>query len=191
MKMKEGPGKVTKTETKSAPKSARSTRKMNPTKNELTPEIREQMVTLLNTRLADSLDMLTQTKQAHWNVKGINFIALHELFDELATILYEHTDSIAERAVMLGGQAYGTARCAAASSTLKEYPLDISYGQEHVQALASQLAAFGQNLRASQDEADEANDQDTVDLFTDISRDVDKYTWFVEAHLQNSDNPVK
>ncbi len=183
MKMKEAATKAaSKLETKSSLRETKPAQKMNPTKNDLAPEVREQMVRLLNARLADSLDMLSQTKQAHWNVKGNDFIALHELFDELAGALYEHTDSIAERAVMLGGQVYGTVRASAANSCLNEYPLEISNSAEHVEALSSSLAAYAKLLRDSLKESDEADDQDTNDLLTQISRDVDKYLWFVEAH---------
>ena len=136
---------------------------MNPTKNDIPANTRGEMVSLLNAILADALDLFSQTKQAHWNVKGANFIALHELFDDVAEAVEGYTDEIAERAVMLGGIAMGTARVAAANSTLKEYPVHITSGAEHVAALSDALAATGKNVRDGIETADKAGDADTVD----------------------------
>ena len=157
---------------------------MNPTKNDIALKTREAMVTLVNARLADAFDLYSQTKQAHWNVKGANFIALHELFDDVASAVLEYVDLIAERAIQLGGTAMGTARLAAKNSTLKEYPHDITQGADHVAALSDALATFGKGVREGIDSADEAGDADTADIFTEVSRGIDKYLWFVEAHLQ-------
>ncbi len=159
---------------------------MHPTKNDLPGKTRERIIELLNARLADAADLYSQAKQAHWNVKGSSFIALHELFDEVAGVVLEFVDLIAERAVQLGGTATGTVRCAAASSSLSEYPLDITGGNEHVNALSSALASFGHLARRAIDLASELGDQGTADLFTEVSRGIDKYTWFVEAHLESS-----
>lgn len=139
---------------------------------------------LLNQQLADSLDLHLQAKQAHWNVKGPNFIALHELFDKVEEALEEYADDIAERAVALGGTAYGTVRMAATRSRLEEYPLEIESGEEHCQALSAALAHFGKSVRAAIDEAGALPDADTADLLTGVSRGVDKLLWQVEAHLQ-------
>jgi starvation-inducible DNA-binding protein len=157
---------------------------MYKTKNDLSKKTRESVVKELNARLADSVDLMMQAKQAHWNVKGPQFIALHELFDKVVESSEEWIDDIAERAVALGGTAYGTIRVAAKRSTLKEYPLDISAGADHVEALSAALAAYGKEIRAAIDATDKVGDADTADLFTGISRDVDKYLWFVEAHGQ-------
>lgn len=157
---------------------------LHPTKNDLPEEVRTKMVALLNARLADALDLETQTKQAHWNVKGANFIALHELFDDIHEDVGGYVDEIAERAVQLGGQVHGTARAAAGASKLPEYPLDISASKEHVAALSSALAAFGKLVRKAIDDSDQAGDADTADLFTGVSRGVDKWLWMVEAHAQ-------
>jgi starvation-inducible DNA-binding protein len=153
------------------------------TRNDLAAGIRTRMVKLLNARLADAIDLNTQVKHAHWNVKGPNFIALHELFDDVAENVEEHVDTIAERATALGGTAHGTLAAVARASTLRAYPENISDGQAHVQALASVLADFGAKVRAGIAEAASTGDADTSDLFTGISRDVDKYLWFLEAHL--------
>jgi starvation-inducible DNA-binding protein len=158
---------------------------MHETKNDLKRETREKMIGLLNSRLADSIDLKSQAKQAHWNVKGMNFIALHELFDEVATEVETFTDTIAERATILGGTAEGTVRVAAEKSTLSQYPMEITDGRDHVDALSTALADFGKKVRANIDEADEAGDMDTADLFTEVSRGIDKLLWFVEAHIQN------
>ena len=138
----------------------------------------------MNQRLADASDLKSQAKQAHWNVKGPNFIALHELFDRVSTEVETHVDEIAERVTTLGGTAMGTVRLAAENSTLSEYPHEISDGTAHVDALSSALADFGKKVRANIDETSEIGDIDTSDLFTEISRNVDKLLWFVEAHNQ-------
>ncbi len=158
---------------------------MHNTKIDINKETREQMVGLLNARLADSIDLKSQAKQAHWNVKGMNFIALHELFDQVATEVEVFTDTIAERATILGGTAEGTVRVSAEKSTLSQYPMEITDGRDHVDALSTALADFGKKVRADIDEADEAGDMDTADLFTEVSRGIDKLLWFVEAHIQN------
>jgi starvation-inducible DNA-binding protein len=154
------------------------------TKNDLSEAIRAKAIELLNARLADCKDLQTQVKQAHWNVKGPNFIALHKLFDEINDDVEEYVDEIAERAVQLGGVAEGTARMVAKKSTLPEYPANIAEGRAHVEALSSALAAFGKVARKAIDDASAFGDQDTADIFTEISRGTDKWLWFVEAHLQ-------
>lgn len=157
---------------------------MHNTKNDLPKETREKMIATLNSRLADASDLKSQAKQAHWNVKGMSFIALHELFDQVATQAEGYTDLIAERVTILGGTALGTVRVAASNSTLSEYPLEITDGADHVDALSSALADFGKKVRANIDEADDLGDMDTADLFTEVSRGIDKLLWFVEAHIQ-------
>jgi starvation-inducible DNA-binding protein len=154
------------------------------TKNDLSEAIRVKAVDLLNARLADAIDLQTQTKQAHWNVKGPNFIALHELFDKVNEAVEDYVDDIAERAVQLGGVAEGTARMVAKRSSLSEYPANAVDGRSHVEALSSVLAAFGKAARKAINDADGLGDLDTADLFTEISRGLDKWLWFVEAHLQ-------
>ena len=153
---------------------------------DITPAVREQVIVLLQTRLVDAVDLFTQVKQAHWNVKGPSFIALHELFDKVAETVEEHSDLIAERITALGGRADATARVAAAQSSLAEYPLDIVSDMQHVAAVADRLAAFGKAVRADIDRAAVLNDAGSSDLLTQISRDLDKHLWLVEAHLQAS-----
>jgi starvation-inducible DNA-binding protein len=145
---------------------------------------REKLVELLNARLADAFDLYSQLKQAHWNVKGSDFIQLHELYDEVAETVLEHVDEIAERATALGGLALGTARMAAAASTLEEYPLDAVAGMDTVEAIADRLGAYASTIRESIETALELEDQGTGDLFIEVSRAIDKHLWFVEAHLQ-------
>jgi len=154
-----------------------------PTRNDIPAASRAKIVALLNARLADCIDLQTQCKQAHWNVKGPNFIALHELFDKVNEAVEEYVDTIAERAVQLGGVAMGTARMVARSSSLAEYPHAVE-GREHVEALSNALAAFGKSARAAIDQAEKLNDTVTVDLFTEVSRGTDQWLWFVEAHVQ-------
>lgn len=157
---------------------------MHKTRIDIPEDKRRPLVELLNARLADLVDLQTQLKQAHWNVKGPNFIALHELFDAVTDVVRAHSDTVAERAVILGGIAQGTARVASLGSTLPEYPLDAIDGATHVNAVATVLAAAGKHIRASITRAGELGDADTEDLFTEVSRDLDKQLWFVEAHLQ-------
>ena len=154
------------------------------TKNDIPETTRVKVVELLNGRLAECIDLQTQTKQAHWNVKGRNFIALHELFDKINEEVEDYVDDLAERAVQLGGVAEGTARTAAKRSALAEYPAKAVDGHSHVEALSSALTAFGTAARKGIDQANELSDLDTADLFTEVSRGIDKWLWFVEAHLQ-------
>jgi len=157
---------------------------MYPTKNDIHEKNRVPLVDLLNARLADAIDLQTQCKQAHWNVKGPDFIGLHELFDKLNEDVEAYVDDIAERAVQLGGMAEGTARSVAKRTTLAEYQAKTGAGRDHVEALSSALASFGKSVRQSIAKSDELADADTTDLFTEVSRGVDKWLWFVEAHLQ-------
>ena len=157
---------------------------MHPTRNDLPARSRGRLEKLLNQRLADALDLEAATKQAHWNVKGPNFIALHGLFDQLHDNVEEHVDTIAERITALGGTPLGTIAAVARGSSLAPYPEAISAGPDHVAALADRLADFGRKARAAIASTAKLDDADTADLFTAISRDVDKYLWFLEAHLQ-------
>jgi len=154
------------------------------TKNDLSEDVRTKTIALLNARLADAIDLATQIKQAHWNVKGPSFIALHVLFDKINEDVEDYVDDIAERAVQLGGVAEGTARMAAQRSALDEYPRNTVDGRSHVDALSSVLAVFGKSARLAINTANDFGDLDTADLFTEISRGIDKWLWFVEAHRQ-------
>lgn len=155
-----------------------------PTSIDIPEKKRQEVIDLLNARLADTLDLKTQAKQAHWNVKGKEFFQLHELFDSVATHLEEATDLIAERVTALGGTALGTARIAAAASSLPEYDLDAVKGEEHVKALVQRLSKLATGVRKAIDQAGELGDQGTADLFTQVVREADKDLWFLEAHLQ-------
>src|SRR5215472_1751863 len=137
------------------------------TKNGLSEGTRAKAAELLNARLADCIDLQTQTKQAHWNVKGPSFIALHELFDKVNGAVEDYVDDIAERAVQLGGVAAGTARTAAKRSSLAEYPASAVDGRSHVEALSSALAAFGTAARKAIDEANDLGYLDNDDVFTE------------------------
>ncbi len=160
--------------------------KLYQTENDIPQKERVELIALMNQRLADVVDLQTQIKQAHWNVKGPHFIGLHKLFDEIHEEVESYVDLIAERIVQLGGVALGTARVAAMRSRLEEYPLDIADGAAHVEAVARALSTFGHEARNTISEADELDDADTADLFTEVSRGIDKWLWFVEAHSQAS-----
>lgn len=151
---------------------------------DLDSETRAQVIALLNQQLADTFDLYSQTKQAHWNVKGAQFFQLHELYDKLAAELLDHVDTIAERATALGGTALGTLRMAAKATRLGDYPEDAVASQASVQSLAERFAALATTTRAAIDEADKLGDANTADLFTAVSRSLDKALWFLEAHLQ-------
>lgn len=156
------------------------------TGNDLPLNERTEMNRLMNLRLASAVDLQLQMKQAHWNVKGPCFIGLHQLFDHINEAVVGYVDMIAERIVQLGGVAEGTVRVAASRSQLDEYPLTLADGMAHVNAAASALSVFGAEARATIGKADELNDADTADLFTEVSRGIDKWLWFVEAHAQAS-----
>ncbi len=146
---------------------------------------RQAIVALLNARLADSVDLRSQVKWAHWNVKGMHFIQLHELFDSVAAHLEDQTDTIAERIVTLGGVAIGTVRESAAKSGLNEADLSASDGASQLKWLVHNVAHHANALRQAVNESDDLGDKITTDLFTSVTRELDKDLWFLEAHLQS------
>ncbi|WP_137284377.1 DNA starvation/stationary phase protection protein Dps [Halorussus salinisoli] len=150
----------------------------------LPDETRQAVVGMLNQSLADTTDLMTQSKFAHWNVKGMNFYQLHLLFDEIAETFEDHADVIAERATALGGEATGTVRVAAANSRIPEIPPDVTTGPEYVAALVERVGIHANNLRAEIEAAVEHDDEDTADMYTELSRETDKQLYFLEAHLQ-------
>lgn len=166
--------------------TATTTPRLYPTKNDLPEAGRLEVIALLNQRLADGLDLQAQSKQAHWNVKGPTFIALHKLFDEINEDVAAYVDLIAERIVQLGGIAEGTVGVVEGRSTLLDYPLTLSTGAEHVAALSDALAGFGRTVRLGIEEMNELEDAGSADILTEISRGVDKWLWFVEAHQQGA-----
>jgi starvation-inducible DNA-binding protein len=145
---------------------------------------RAKIIELLDARLADALDLQSHAKQAHWNVRGPAFIALHELFDRVSEAVEGHVDDLAERIAQLGGSVSTTSRAVAKASSLKDYPADAVSGPEHVAALSASLSSFGAKARKAIDVATKAEDAGTADLFTQISRSIDQQLWFVEAHAQ-------
>jgi len=157
---------------------------MHSTRIDLSLKTRARMIELLNARLADAIDLQLQAKQAHWNVKGPQFIALHELFDKLAGEIDGYVDDMAERITALGGTAEGTLQAVAGRSKLDAYPLDIGEGRAHLDALAAAYARYAKAVRKAIGEAGKAGDADTSDLFTGVSRGLDKGLWLLEAHLQ-------
>jgi len=150
---------------------------------DLDADVRSDIIRLVNQQLADLSDLYSQTKQAHWNVKGDQFYSLHLLFDSLAGALAPHIDDVAERVTALGGVAQGTVRMAAAHSRLPEYPNAVD-GRAHLKALAARFADCARSTRGAIQAAQDLGDDGTADLFTQISRDLDKHLWFIEAHLQ-------
>ena len=165
-------------------KTAKPEAKLFPSRNHLPEDTRRTVVGLLNTVVADLLDLYSQTKHAHWNLKGPNFIGLHKLLDELAEKVEDQTDEVAERATALGGVVFGTVRMAAATTQLPDFPADVFFTQKVVVVLADRYSKAGDTVRAGIDKADEAGDKDTADLLTDVSRLLDKSTWLLEAHVQ-------
>ncbi len=159
---------------------------MHSTKNDLPELKRIPLVVLLNQGLAELIDLQLQAKQAHWNVKGPNFIALHDLFDAVAADATVFADSVAERITALGGQAEGTINVVGRRTTLPAYPVEIVAGRDHVDALSTSMAVVGKSIRDSIGRAVELDDADTADLFTEVSRGLDKKLWFVESHLHGN-----
>ena len=154
------------------------------TKNDIASASRKKLNLLLGQLLADAIDLHSQAKQAHWNVKGENFIVLHELFDSVAGEISSSVDTIAERIMQLGGSAQGTVRVAAKKSRLAEYPLDLSDSQKHVDSLSDAISFFNKHARKSIDESSALGDAVTADILTGIVRGLDKQLWFVESHLK-------
>ncbi len=159
---------------------------MFPTKNDLSESTRTRINEILNARLLDVLHLGIHAKDAHWNVKGPHFLQLHELFDKVAGQSQEDADEIAERVAALGGKIRASAQLIATASKLAPYPENISSGQEHVTALSNSLATVAREVRKSIKESADLGDDDTADLLTGISRELDKNLWFVEAHLHAS-----
>jgi starvation-inducible DNA-binding protein len=157
---------------------------LHETSVDMPQELRERMISLCNQQLANTTDLYNQTKQAHWNVKGIHFEQLHVLFDKMADAIFEYGDTIAERAVALGGTALGTTRMAASSSELPEFPENVFEGTAMLKVVVERWAQYAAGVRAAANLADEEGDLDTSDLFVEISRVADKMLWFAEAHLQ-------
>jgi starvation-inducible DNA-binding protein len=157
---------------------------MYETRNDLAEPARKGIIQLLNDRLASAIDLQLQAKHAHWNVKGPNFVGLHELFDRVAAAASEYVDLIAERGVALGGVAEGTLQTVSSRSTLPEYVVKGGEWTAHVEGMRTALATFGSSARRAIDEATGLEDADTADLFTEVSRGVDKLLWMVEAHVQ-------
>jgi len=153
-------------------------------RHDMQPEIRAQMIELLNRQLADTFDLYSLTKQAHWNVKGEEFFQLHELYDELAETVLGFVDIIAERATALGGPATGTVRMAAGATRLNDLPPTFLGSMESVELLADCYAKLARTSREAIHQAEEAQDMDTSDLFIDVSRELDKALWFLESHLE-------
>ena len=157
------------------------------TKNDLKSNTKTTSIALLNARLAEAIDLALITKQAHWNVKGPQFIAVHEMLDMFRKEVDVHVDTIAERAVQLGGTAFGTVQDVGKATTLKPYPTDIHKTKDHLAALIERYAGAAKSARKAIDDADEAGDADTADIFTAYSRSLDKLLWFLEAHTQEKE----
>lgn len=147
-------------------------------------DARKKMIDLLNARLSDTIALTLAVKQAHWNIKGSGFIGVHELLDEVADRLRQSSDLMAERAVILGGLAQGTVEAVSKSANVAPYPADLVDIQDHVRALTERYKDLGAKLRDAIDQADDADDDDTEDLFTEVSRIIDKDAWFIGANAQ-------
>jgi starvation-inducible DNA-binding protein len=159
---------------------------MYKTKNDIPENSRIQLVDILNKRLAAAIDLSLQAKQAHWNVKGPQFISLHELFDKVYVDAVEAVDLFAERIMQLGGMAEGTLQAVGGTTVLPAYPLKIVNGKDHVEALSVALAAFAKSVRQAIELAAKLDDADSADIFTGVSKTTDKNLWFVESHTQSA-----
>jgi starvation-inducible DNA-binding protein len=171
--------------------AAAKTRPTHPTRNALPSNSKATSIGLLNARLADGIDLALATKQAHWNLKGPQFIGIHLMLDGFRTAQDEWNDEMAERVAQLGGTALGTTQTVGSTTKLPPYPTDIFAIADHLAALIDRYADYGNALRKNIDETDEAGDADTADLFTEVSRGIDKQLWFLEAHVQAPTGPVR
>ena len=158
---------------------------MYKTPSHLPEKAREEIASTLNARLADGLDLHSQIKVAHWNIKGPHFASLHPLFETFAVALAGFNDAIAERAVTLGGKAYGTARHVASTSKLPDYPQQTTRDLDHVKLLAERMEKYLEGLRESRSTAEKNGDTDTVDLFTGVVTEFEKNSWFLRASLES------
>ncbi|MBD3673560.1 MAG: DNA starvation/stationary phase protection protein Dps [Planctomycetaceae bacterium] len=156
---------------------------LHPTKIDISEEKRIALISVLQGTLTEAIDLKLQSKQAHWNVRGPHFIALHELFDQVAGIVEGFVDELAERMTTLGGVANGTIGYVAEQTNLPAYSVELVSGKDHVEALSGSIAAFGKLVRENIDKAAELGDADTEDLLTEVSRGIDQQLWFVEAHI--------
>ena len=161
--------------------------KMYKTRVALSDEQKTKTVAVLQERLGDALDMYSQAKFAHWNVKGVNFYQLHLVFDSVADAVFPQIDQIAERLTQLGGVANGTVRQSAANSQIPEYDTSLTGGMEHVNALANALGCYAQALRAASDEIDEIGDEPTSDFFKQLVVETEEQLYFLESHLEAGD----
>ncbi|MGH7935156.1 MAG: DNA starvation/stationary phase protection protein Dps [Candidatus Binataceae bacterium] len=155
---------------------------MNLTRDDLSLLVRREMVDLLNRQLACSIDLMQQARQAHWTVKGLNFMALHELFEKIAEGAAGYADLLAERTVQLGGVAEGTVQVVAANSQLDQYPAAISDSAEHLECMSSALTRYARMIRGAISECKHLGDAVSADILTEISRGAGKWLWFVEAN---------
>ncbi len=167
--------------TEKAPSQAH---RMHRTRNNLSSNAKSVSIDLLNARLADGIDLALATKQAHWNLKGPQFIGIHLMLDGFRTEQDEWNDTMAERAVQLGGTALGTTQTVSAMTKLAPYPTDTYAVADHLAALIDRFSTYANALHDSIDQADEAGDADAADIFTEVSRGIDKQLWFLEAHVQ-------
>ena len=151
----------------------------------LSEKARTQIAETLNARLADGLDLHSQIKVAHWNIKGPQFAALHPLFETFAVALATFNDTIAERAVTLGAKAYGTARHVAKTSKLPDYPQETTRDLDHVKLLVERFETYLAGLRESRGVADANGDTDTEDMLTLVITEFEKNDWFLRASLES------
>ncbi|MGF1464821.1 MAG: DNA starvation/stationary phase protection protein Dps [Sandaracinaceae bacterium] len=154
-----------------------------PTRVDLPEGTRSQLVDRTNVVLGTLIDMNFQVKQAHWNIKGPQFFARHELFDKLADRLRAWTDDVAERAATLGGYAGGTVRLSAETSVLDEYDLKAVDGRQHIAALIERYGRVTSLLRESVEASQTLEDPVTEDLFTEVLRGTELDLWFLESHM--------
>lgn len=165
------------------------TQVLNPTlyrsRNGLSEDARSEIIGMLGGVLASSIDLWTHSKQAHWNLKGMQFIGLHKLFDKISEGQQEYIDLVAERITQLGGVAEGTISAVSQKTNLPEYALNLSAAQDHVEALANSLGTYSNALRTCIPRIEDLQDPGTVDMLTEVLRGVDEWLWFVEAHVQD------
>jgi starvation-inducible DNA-binding protein len=162
-------------------------KRMYKTRIALPDEAKAKVVEVMQERLAEALDMYSQAKFAHWNVKGDNFYQLHLVFDSVAESIFPQIDEIAERLTQLGGVANGTVRQAAMVSKIPEYNVELIAGMEHVCALADALGHYCKELREASDKIDDIGDEPTSDFFKQLVVEAEEQLYFLESHLEAGD----
>lgn len=156
------------------------------TLNELPAPTRSEVTGMLSRLLVETLDVALCARHAHWNVRGPDFLLLHDLMDHIGTELDDQADRLAKRIRALGGTVRGTAHTIATESSFKPYPVEVAEGQDHLEALALRLGLLSAEARLSIYECSGGLDPVTADVLVRVNSAIDDVLWSVESHLPSS-----